>query len=122
MLKCANIVLAELELNSGRGHLRGIQVARSARSLWGTKSKAVREELLITFRLVLPFLTQAPESLRSESGYANTVDELFDHLRKEADNRWGLMPIEWHTLSFRHSARDGELPRRGLPSRYLACR
>lgn len=108
VLKCTNIVLGELELNSRDEVIAaGFKLLGPLVTLWGTKSKAVREELLIAFRLMLPFLAQAPESARNESGFANTIDELFDHLRKEADNRWGVMPIEWHALSFGDSARSG---------------
>lgn len=101
VLKSITIVFGELELNSREEVIQaGYKLLQPLVALWGTKNKPLREQLLIALRLILPFLAQTPEDAKASDSFLRSIDQLFGHLERETDNRWGITPIDSQVVSF----------------------
>lgn len=69
--------------------------------IWGTKNKAVKENLIIVLRILFPFYTTGyPEAVSSylDFAYVDGVSRLWSLLGGEAENRWGVDGLSLESL------------------------
>jgi ataxia telangiectasia mutated family protein len=68
---------------------------------WGTKNKAVKENLIIVLRILFPFYTTGyPEAVSSylDFSYVDGVSRLWSLLGGEAESRWGVDGLSLDSL------------------------
>ncbi|KAH9066543.1 hypothetical protein EDB87DRAFT_1718946 [Lactarius vividus] len=69
--------------------------------IWGTKNKAVKENLIIVLRILFPFYTTGhPEAVSSylDFSYVDGVSRLWSLLDGEAESRWGVDGLSLDSL------------------------
>ena len=69
--------------------------------IWGTKNKAVKENLIIVLRILFPFYTAGyPEAVSShlDVSYVDGVSRLWSLLDGEAESRWGVDGLSLDSL------------------------
>jgi ataxia telangiectasia mutated family protein len=96
ILRSLNIILAELELNS-RGDFTsaGIKLFPQLVSLWGTRSKGLREQVLIALRLLMPSLTHGTSESKDKDGIVREgIRKLMDGLARESLGSRGIEPLD----------------------------
>lgn len=101
ILKSLNLILGELELNSRNEFVSaGIKLAGPLVGLWGTKNKAIREQVVMALRSFLPFLTHSSMPVEDRSIASETLEKLLESLPKESTWRWGLEPLDLSVVRF----------------------
>jgi ataxia telangiectasia mutated family protein len=111
ILQSLNLVLAEMELNSRNEFVAaGIKLVGPLVGLWGTRSKPLREQVVIALRTILPFITHEMMDQDAHRGVLDAVGKLSDALPKEAALRWGIEPLDLHVLRLRQTAEDSNQP------------
>lgn len=106
-----NHLLRQLQLNES-----AIMTAFAARAwrylvrLWSSKSKILKEHLVVTFRILLPHIANAtgpstssrasppPRSLIDQKQLKSMLDFLSKQLASDADNRFNIGPLELASL------------------------
>jgi serine-protein kinase ATM len=69
--------------------------------MWGTKNKAMKENLIIVLRTLFPFYTTRPPEVGSSSldfSYVDGVSHLWHLLDGEAESRWGVDGLSLDSL------------------------
>lgn len=100
ILRSLNTVLAEIELNCRNELvLGGMKVLPQLVALWGTRSKGIREQLLIAFGILLPYLTHKSALERDKLGVVReALTRLVETIPREALTRWGIEPLDMAVL------------------------
>ncbi|WWC73055.1 uncharacterized protein I206_107020 [Kwoniella pini CBS 10737] len=103
VLRSLNILLAELELNCRDDFLSaGLQLFPHLVSLWSTRNKALREQIVIALRTLLPYITHKTLVDSSKaSEIRSTFERLMDGLSKETIDRKGIHPVDIDFLRFK---------------------
>ena len=111
LARSTNYLLSALELNC-RGDFiaAGIRLLPHLVDLWPTRNKAIREQILIALRTMLPFLVHKTALEKDRLGVIrNSLDRLMDASPKESTARWGFEPIDLNTVRLQAQARfEGE--------------
>ncbi|KAK6906072.1 hypothetical protein I203_100054 [Kwoniella mangroviensis CBS 8507] len=105
VFRSLNILLTELELNCRDDTLSaGLKLLPQLVSLWGTRNKALREQVLIAIRILLPFVTHKTlvES-KHATGVRDTLEKLMDGLSRETINKWGIDALDIGVLRLKSS-------------------
>ncbi|UZJ51746.1 hypothetical protein CBS101457_001066 [Exobasidium rhododendri] len=86
-LQGLNHVLAELEINESASLTAfAVRVWPSLIGLWATKSRQLKEQVLISFRILLPFLDNKVE-------YVDKVASLHKKILEEPEQRFAMQPL-----------------------------
>ncbi|WVW79405.1 hypothetical protein I302_101374 [Kwoniella bestiolae CBS 10118] len=117
VLRALNILFTELELNCRDDFLSaGLKLLPQLVSLWGTRNKALREQIVIAIRTLLPFVTHKTlvESTHA-TGVRDTLEKLMDGLSRETINKWGVEGLDIGVLRLTSSQRgEGPFQLRGV--------
>ena len=102
ILRSLNIVLANLELNCRQNFVSGsLKLLPQLVNLWNTRNKAIREQVLISLRMMVPFLTHKTALEKDKMGtIRDSFERLISCLPKETASRWGIEPIDLSVLRF----------------------
>lgn len=103
ILRSMNIVLAALELNCRDDFIAGgAKLLPSLVDLWSAKNKAIREQVLIALRMILPFLTHKIAQDKDKTGTTRAAAErVMDMLPKETVMKSGFTPLDPGVLRLR---------------------
>ncbi|WVQ63855.1 uncharacterized protein L199_002011 [Kwoniella botswanensis] len=117
VFRSLNILLTELELNCRDDTLSaGLKLLPQLVSLWGTRNKALREQILISIRMLLPFVTHKTlVENKHATGVRDTLEKLMDGLSRETINKWGIEALDIGVLRLKSSqSMDGPFGLRGI--------
>lgn len=107
-LQGLNHVLSELEVNESEFLRRFAEQAWSSLlGLWSTKSRQLKEQVLITLHILLPFLSCKTE-------YTTELVSLQGKLLNEPDQRFALHPLSFASLELCSSLRQDAFQYRSL--------
>jgi ataxia telangiectasia mutated family protein len=100
IVRSTNFLLSVLELNSRHDIVAaGMRLLPQLINLWPTRNKAIREQILIALRTMLPFLVHKNSLEKDRLGLIrNSLERLMDVLPKESTSRWGFEAIELNTV------------------------
>ncbi|KAK8844109.1 hypothetical protein IAR55_006903 [Kwoniella newhampshirensis] len=100
ILRSLNLVLAELELNCRDDSVSaGLKLFPQLVSLWGTRNKAVREQVVIAIRMFLPFVTHKTlVDSKQAPMIRDTLEKMMDGLPRETAVKWGIEPLDLNVL------------------------
>ncbi|WWD21232.1 hypothetical protein CI109_105716 [Kwoniella shandongensis] len=121
ILRSLNIVLAELELSCRDDFLSaGLKLFPQLVSLWGTRNKAIREQVVISLRMLLPFVTHRTLGGSKQAPMVReTLEQLMDALSKETISKSGVEPMDLNVL--RLNSLDGGFGRGPFELRSLSA-
>lgn len=114
ILRSMNTILAALELNCRDDFIAGgAKLLPGLVDLWSAKNKAIREQVLIALRMILPFQTHKVAMEKDKLGLTRAVlDRLMDILPKETVLKSGFTPLDLGVLRMRtYVTGDGEAPK-----------
>ena len=103
VFRSLNIILAELELNCRDDFVEvGKRLLPQLVAYWTKSSKALREQLAIALRMLLPFLTLR-SVLEADSDHVvlSALESLLDFASRESVSRWGISPLDIEHLRLR---------------------
>ena len=99
-LQGLNHVLSVLEVNESRFVVKfATQVWTSLLALWVTKSRPLKEQVLITLRLLLPFVA-------NDTGPGPRIKSLLKKLLDEPSQRFAVHSLDLASVEFCHSASE----------------
>ncbi|WVR09037.1 hypothetical protein IAU60_006097 [Kwoniella sp. DSM 27419] len=100
ILRSLSLVLAELELNCRDDYTTaGLKLLPQLVALWSTRNKALREQVIISLRMLLPFVTHKTLLEPKQSvEVRDTLEKLMDGLARETSMKGGIEPLEIHTV------------------------
>ncbi|RXK38992.1 hypothetical protein M231_03722 [Tremella mesenterica] len=100
ILRACDIVLAEFEFNCSKEMVdMGRKLLPHLVTLWGTRNKVLREQLVITLRILLPFVTHSSLNGGYDAGdMRDILGKLADGLAKETSNRNGIQPLDLNVI------------------------
>jgi ataxia telangiectasia mutated family protein len=111
IVRALNLVFAEMELNSHTEFVTaGVKLITPLVALWATRNTALREQVLIALRTVLPFITHESVSEDTEEIVAVALGKLVESLPREALFRWGFEPLDLHILRLRDDPNGRDEP------------
>ncbi|WRT69110.1 uncharacterized protein IL334_006094 [Kwoniella shivajii] len=117
VLHSLNILLAELELNSRDEVVSaGLKLLPQLVALWGTRNKALREQVIISLRTLFPFVTHRSLVERKYAmAVRDTLEILMNGLSKETLNKRGIEPLDLIVLRMRsREGKEGPFELKGL--------
>ncbi|OCF35599.1 hypothetical protein I316_02654 [Kwoniella heveanensis BCC8398] len=119
ILRSLNLLLVELELNCRDDFLSaGLKLLPHLVALWGTRNKALREQVVIAVRTIFPFVTHKTlVNSKEVIGVVETLEKLMDHLPRETTTKWGIEPLDLNLVrltSEKLDTREAPFALRGL--------
>lgn len=104
IIRSLNLVLAELELNN-KDHFTSasLKLFPQLANLWTSRNKgdlALREQLLVGMRIMLPFVTHQSVSDDDKSMVRESMTRILDSLPKEAVSKGSIKPLDLDVLRF----------------------
>lgn len=103
ILRSLNIVLGELELNCRQDMINaGLKMLPQLVGMWHTRSRVIREQVVLAIRTILPFLLQKGVLDKDKTGVVrDSLERLLEHLPKEMNSRSGIEPLDVANLRLR---------------------
>jgi ataxia telangiectasia mutated family protein len=99
VMRGCNIVLAEMELNSRQEFVdAGTRLLPHLQGLWLARSKPLREQVIIAFKRLHPFITHYCVAQATRDMVLEQYARVVEGLRKEVCLRWGIAPLDMGTL------------------------
>ncbi|ORY28799.1 hypothetical protein BCR39DRAFT_533939 [Naematelia encephala] len=100
MLRSLNVVLGELELNRRVDFAQGgMKVLPQLITLWQTRNKVLREQLVVALRMLLPYLCHSTNISTDKAGVVHEwLSRLSDMLAKESSLRGGIRPLDMSVI------------------------
>ncbi|WWC63986.1 uncharacterized protein I303_106592 [Kwoniella dejecticola CBS 10117] len=121
ILRSLNLLFAEFELNCRDDFLTsGLKLFPQLVSLWTTKNKVLREQVVIAIRTLLPFITHKTlVDANDASDVRSNIETLMEGLYKETIDRRGVEPLELNHLRLSPTkAGNGVFEKRGIGAGY----
>lgn len=103
IVRSLNKVLGELELNCRNDMVSfGTKLLPQLVTLWETRNKALREQVVIALRILLPFVThKATAETEANNAVGDALGRLADALTREAGSRTGIEPLDLNVVRLR---------------------
>ncbi|KAL1411153.1 Serine/threonine-protein kinase tel1 [Vanrija albida] len=115
VVRSLNLVLAELELNNKEEFTKAsLRLFPQLANLWTSRNKgdlALREQLLVAMRIMLPFVTHWSVTDDDKSVVRESMTKILDSLSKEAVSKGSIKPLDLDVLRFRPCSADSESTR-----------
>lgn len=110
ILRTLNLILAEMELNARNETIAAsLKLLPQIGSLWSTRKKDIREQVVIALRTMLPFVTHKVAGDYDKTALAReTLVKIMDHLPKEGQLRWGVEPLDLSVVRLKTRSRKGK--------------
>jgi len=110
VLRTLNLILAEMELNARNETISAsLKLLPQIGTLWSTRKKDVREQVVIALRTMLPFVTHKVAGEYDKTGSVReTLAKIMDHLPKEGQLRWGVEPLDLSVVRLKARSRKGK--------------
>ena len=109
ILRAMNLILSRLELNCRSDFITGaFKLLPFLVSAWTFRNKAMREQVLIALRMMLPFISHKGSREKDKAGVVKSaLDRLMGMLGKESTVRGGILPLDIATIRLESERIEG---------------